>query len=163
TDELPALDPKAYEAAARERLNDTWVQPVLQPADAGAAARGGAEGGEDPLQTAAANLREAQGLLANRGMRLAEIERSLEEARGAPPRSARRSRRGNSQRRRRPASSGCWRSAGPRPRPSATAISRTNRPSASATGRTRRCRASCRRCASAPPATSSRSSPPSGA
>jgi hypothetical protein len=89
TDELPVLDPKAYEAAARARLADTWIQPGLPerepepeiPAAAEAAEAG--EAGEDPLQTAAANLREAQALLASRGARLAEIERSLEEAHAA--------------------------------------------------------------------------------
>jgi len=83
TDELPALDARAYEAAAKERLGDTWIQPGLQPAEAGAEARAGAEGGEDPLQTAVANLREAQELLTSRGARLAEIERALEEAHAA--------------------------------------------------------------------------------
>jgi hypothetical protein len=80
TDELPALDPEAYEAAARERLADTWIQPGLparEPAPETPAAA------EDPLQTAAANLREAQELLASRGARLTEIERSLEEAHAA--------------------------------------------------------------------------------
>jgi chromosome segregation ATPase len=82
TDQLPALDPAAYEAAARERLNETWVQPA--PGLASLASAGEpAAGGEDPLQTAAANLREAQELLASRGARLAEIERSLEETHGA--------------------------------------------------------------------------------
>jgi hypothetical protein len=84
TDELPALDLKAYEAAARERLADTWIQPGLperEPAPDTTPA--GAEGAEDPLQTAVANLREAQELLASRGTRLTEIERSLEEAHAA--------------------------------------------------------------------------------
>ncbi len=80
TDELPVLDPKAYEAAARERLADTWVQPGLSPKEPAAEPSAGAEAGEDPLQTAVANLREAQELLASRGARLAEIERALEEA-----------------------------------------------------------------------------------
>jgi len=85
TDELPALDPKAYEAAARERLADTWIQPVLV-GDAGSEASAPAEAAEpaeDPLQTAVANLHEAQQLLASRGSRLAEIERSLEESHAA--------------------------------------------------------------------------------
>jgi DNA repair exonuclease SbcCD ATPase subunit len=80
TDQLPVLDPTAYEAAGRERLADTWVQPVLPQPEAVGEARGGAE---DPLQTAAANLREAQELLAKRAARLAELERALEEAQGA--------------------------------------------------------------------------------
>ncbi|HWZ63337.1 MAG TPA: FHA domain-containing protein [Steroidobacteraceae bacterium] len=80
TDQLPVLDPTAYEAAARERLADTWVQPVLPQAETASETRGGAE---DPLQTAAANLREAQELLAKRAARLTELERALEEARGA--------------------------------------------------------------------------------
>ncbi|HEV2229911.1 MAG TPA: FHA domain-containing protein [Steroidobacteraceae bacterium] len=82
TDELPVLDPKAYEAAARDHLADTWIQPGLPPREAAAEPPPvGAEAGEDPLQTAAANLREAQELLSSRGARLAEIERTLEEAR----------------------------------------------------------------------------------
>ncbi len=72
TDELPIPDLRAYEAAAHDPLAETWVQPGLSP--------GVAEGAEDPLQTAAANLREAQGLLAGRGARLAEVEHALEEA-----------------------------------------------------------------------------------
>jgi len=80
TDELPALDPKAYEAASRNRLADTWVQPGLKVEEPDAAPRGAAEGAEDPLQTAVANLREAQDLLASRSARLADIERALEEA-----------------------------------------------------------------------------------
>jgi chromosome segregation ATPase len=81
TDELPALDIKAYEAATRDRLADTWVQPGLKPGGAAAEEpRRAAEGAEDPLQTAAANLREAQELLASRAARLADIERALEEA-----------------------------------------------------------------------------------
>ena len=84
TDELPALDPKAYEAAARDRLADTWVQPALSVAEAAAAERRtGPEGAADPLQTAAANLREAQELLASRAARMVEIERALEEAQHA--------------------------------------------------------------------------------
>jgi len=83
TDELPVLDLKAYEAAARDRLADTWVQPGLSPKEAAAEPPGGAEAGEDPLQTAVANLREAQRLLSSRGARLAEIERALEEAQRA--------------------------------------------------------------------------------
>lgn len=83
TDELPVLDPKAYEAAAH-RLADTWVQPALSAGEAAAAeASGEAEGAEDPLQTAVANLREAQELLSARGARMAEIERTLEEAQRA--------------------------------------------------------------------------------
>jgi len=80
TDELPALDPKAYEAAARDRLADTWVQPGLSPKEAVAELPARAEAGEDPLQTAVANLREAQELLSSRGTLLAEAERALEEA-----------------------------------------------------------------------------------
>ncbi len=83
TDELPVLDPKAYEAAARDRLADTWVQPGLSAGESAAEPRGGAEGTEDPLQTAVANLREAQELLSARGARMAEIERALEEAQRA--------------------------------------------------------------------------------
>ncbi|HXY96938.1 MAG TPA: FHA domain-containing protein [Steroidobacteraceae bacterium] len=83
TDELPALDPKAYEAASRDKLADTWVQPGLKVEEAAAEPRGAAEGTEDPLQTAVANLREAQELLASRGARLADIERALEEAQSA--------------------------------------------------------------------------------
>jgi hypothetical protein len=80
TDELPVLDLSAYEAAAHDRLAETWVQPGLSVQEAAAEPRAGAE---DPLQTAAANLRQAQELLAGRGTRLAEIERALEEAQGA--------------------------------------------------------------------------------
>ncbi|HEY2276104.1 MAG TPA: FHA domain-containing protein, partial [Steroidobacteraceae bacterium] len=80
TDELPVLDLRAYEAAAHDQLAETSVQPVLSVEEAVAEPRAGAE---DPLQTAVANLREAQELLAGRGARLAEIERALEEARGA--------------------------------------------------------------------------------
>ena len=83
TDELPALDPRAYEAAAPDRLADTWVQPALSAGEAAAEPRSGAEGSEDPLQTAVANLREAQELLRARGARVAEIERALEEAQRA--------------------------------------------------------------------------------
>ncbi|HXZ59316.1 MAG TPA: FHA domain-containing protein [Steroidobacteraceae bacterium] len=83
TDELPVLDLKAYEAAARERLADTWIQPGLEPGDAGSESAAAAELAEDPLQTAVANLREAQHLLTSRGARLSEIERSLEEAHAA--------------------------------------------------------------------------------
>jgi len=86
TDQLPVFDPQAYEAAERERLADTWQHPVLKPAETSAeprAAAEGAEGAEDPLQTAVANLHEAQALLTSRGARLAEIERTLEEARAA--------------------------------------------------------------------------------
>jgi chromosome segregation ATPase len=83
TDELPVLDPKAYEAATRDRLADTWVQPGLKLAEAAAEARGAPEGSEDPLQTAVANLREAQELLVSRGARLADVERALEEAQRA--------------------------------------------------------------------------------
>jgi len=83
TDELPALDPKAYEAATRDRLADTWVQPGLKVGEAAAEPRGAPEGSEDPLQTAAANLREAQELLVSRAARLTEIERALEEAQRA--------------------------------------------------------------------------------
>ena len=80
TDELPALDPKAYEAASRNRLADTWVQPGLKVEGPEGAPRGVAGGTEDPLQTAVANLREAQDLLTSRSARLADIERALEEA-----------------------------------------------------------------------------------
>lgn len=82
TDELPVLDPKAYEAAARDRLADTWVQPALKLGEA-AEPLGAGEGTEDPLQAAVANLREAQELLASRGARLSDIERALEEAQRA--------------------------------------------------------------------------------
>ncbi|HVH84426.1 MAG TPA: FHA domain-containing protein, partial [Steroidobacteraceae bacterium] len=82
-DELPALDPKAYEAAARDRLADTWIQPGLPSTQAAAEPPAGAAAGEDPLRTAVANLHQAQELLHSRGARLAEIERALEEAHGA--------------------------------------------------------------------------------
>jgi pSer/pThr/pTyr-binding forkhead associated (FHA) protein len=80
TDELPALDPTAYEAAARARALDTWIQPGLPLPDAAVELRAG---GEDPLQTAVANMREAQQLLASRAARLTELERSLEDAHAA--------------------------------------------------------------------------------
>jgi hypothetical protein len=83
TDELPALDPKAYEAASRDRLAETWIQPGLSSKEAAAVPPGPAAAPEDPLRTAAANLREAQELLASRGARLIEIERALEEAHAA--------------------------------------------------------------------------------
>jgi chromosome segregation ATPase len=83
TDELPALDPKAYEVATRDRLADTWVQPGLKLGEAAEEPRGAPEGSEDPLQTAVANLREAQELLVSRGARLADVERALEEAQRA--------------------------------------------------------------------------------
>jgi hypothetical protein len=82
TDELPIPDLKAYEAAAHDRLAETWIQPGLTQRPA-AEPRAGGVGAEDPLQTAVANLREAQELLAGRGARLAEIERALEEAHAA--------------------------------------------------------------------------------
>ena len=82
TDELPVLDPKAYEASLRDRLADTWVQPTL-PAAATAEPAAGADTGEDTLQTAVANLHEAQELLASREARLIEVERALEEARAS--------------------------------------------------------------------------------
>ena len=71
TDELPIPDLRAYEASLTE---------AAVPPRAGAEV---AEVAEDPLQTAAANLREAQELLAGRGVRLVEVERALEEAHGA--------------------------------------------------------------------------------
>ena len=84
TDQLPAFDPKAYEAAGRDRLAETAVlpglsleEPALQPPP------GAGEVGEDPLQTAAANLRQAQELLASRAARMAELERVFEEAQHA--------------------------------------------------------------------------------
>jgi DNA repair exonuclease SbcCD ATPase subunit len=80
TDELPVLDPTAYEAAARERAADTWIQPGLPLPETAAEPRAG---GEDPLQTAVANLLEAQQLLASRAARLTELERSLEDAHAA--------------------------------------------------------------------------------
>jgi len=83
TDELPVLDLKAREAAARDRLADTWVQPGLSAGEAPVEPHGAAEGAEDPLQTAVANLREAQELLIARGARLAESERALEETQRA--------------------------------------------------------------------------------
>jgi chromosome segregation ATPase len=83
TDELPALDLEAYEAAAKDRLADTWVQPGIKADEAAAEPSPAPESAEDPLQTAVANLREAQELLANRGARLADIERALEEAHAA--------------------------------------------------------------------------------
>src|SRR5579864_1591686 len=88
TDELPVLDVTAYEAAARERLDDTWIQPAASDSGAAADTRAGAD---DPLQTAVANLREAQELLKGRASRLSELERSLEDAhaaRGAAERNA---------------------------------------------------------------------------
>jgi chromosome segregation ATPase len=83
TDELPVLDLKAYEAAAHDRLAETWVQPGLSHTEAAAGPSAGAGGAGDPLETAADNLREAQELLAGRGARLAEIERALDEAHAA--------------------------------------------------------------------------------
>jgi chromosome segregation ATPase len=83
TDELPVLDLESYEAAAKDRLADTWVQPGIKPGEAAAAPSPAAESAEDPLQTAVANLREAQQLLASRGARLADVERALEEAHAA--------------------------------------------------------------------------------
>ena len=80
TDQLPVLDPAAYEAAAGDRLNDTWIHPAMAAPVGAAEARADAE---DPLQTAAANLREAQELLASRAARLGELERSLEETHAA--------------------------------------------------------------------------------
>ncbi|HET7755794.1 MAG TPA: hypothetical protein VFK87_00930, partial [Steroidobacteraceae bacterium] len=90
TDELPALDPAAFEAAARERLetSDTWIMPRpaprAAPALAGEPAQSAesATAGDDPLQTAADNLREALALLASRGEQLAQVESFLEKARG---------------------------------------------------------------------------------
>ena len=86
TDELPVLDPKAYEAAERDRLADTWRQPALKTAETSTEPRASAEvaeAAEDPLRTAVANLHEAQALLTSRGARLIEIERALEESRAA--------------------------------------------------------------------------------
>src|SRR5246127_2814644 len=84
TDELPALDLRAPEAAAQDRLSETWIQPGLSSlTEAAAAPPARPQDAEDPLQTAVANLREAQELLAGRGARLAEIERALEEAHAA--------------------------------------------------------------------------------
>ncbi|HLJ37677.1 MAG TPA: FHA domain-containing protein [Steroidobacteraceae bacterium] len=88
TDELPVLDVTAYEAAARERLDDTWIQPGTSGSGIAPDTRAGAE---DPLQTAVANLREAQELLKGRAARLSELEHSLEDAhaaRGAAERNA---------------------------------------------------------------------------
>ena len=82
TDELPALDLKAHEAAAHDRLSETWIQPGLSSlTEAAAEPAARTQGAEDPLQTAVANLREAQELLAGRGARLVEIENALDEAR----------------------------------------------------------------------------------
>jgi len=83
TDELPVLDLKAYGAGADERFAETWVQPGLSLKEGAAEPATGAARADDPLQTAVANLREAQELLASRGARLAEIERALEESQGA--------------------------------------------------------------------------------
>src|SRR5579862_8356502 len=83
TDELPVLELEAYETAAKDRLADTSVQPGIKPDEAAAEPSPAPESAEDPLQTAVANLREAQELLANRGARLADIERALEEAHAA--------------------------------------------------------------------------------
>jgi DNA repair exonuclease SbcCD ATPase subunit len=84
TDQLPVLDPKAYEAAARDRVADTSVLPGLSLEEpAPQPPPGAGEAGEDPLQTAAANLREAQELLARRAARMTDIERALEEAQHA--------------------------------------------------------------------------------
>jgi chromosome segregation ATPase len=82
TDELPALDVKAFEASERSRLADTWVQPALTGEPPGDA-RADATVSEDPLQAAVANLRMAEELLASRGARLGEIERALAEAHAA--------------------------------------------------------------------------------
>src|ERR1700757_3153173 len=82
TDELPALDLRAPEAAAQDRLSETWIQPGLSSlTEAAAEPAARTPGAEDPLQTAVANLREAQELLAGRGARLVEIENALDEAR----------------------------------------------------------------------------------
>jgi chromosome segregation ATPase len=84
TDQLPVLDPKAYEAAARDRVADTSVLPGLSLEEpAPQPPPGAGEAGEDPLQIAAANLREARELLARRAARMADIERTLEEAQHA--------------------------------------------------------------------------------
>src|SRR5215469_8829593 len=81
TDELPVLDPKAYEASLRDRLADTWVQPALPSAAKAGESAAGADAGDDTVQTAVANLHEAEELLASREARLLELERALEEAR----------------------------------------------------------------------------------
>ena len=83
TDELPALDPRAYEAVARDRLADTSVLPGLSLKEPAPQPPAQPEAGEDPLQTAVANLHQAQELLASRGARLADIERALDEAQHA--------------------------------------------------------------------------------
>ncbi len=82
TDELPALDPRALEAADHSRLADTWVQPAL-PGEPAGELRADTPPGEDPLQAAVANLHMAEELLASRGARLVEIERALAEERAA--------------------------------------------------------------------------------
>jgi chemotaxis protein MotB len=82
TDELPALDLRAHEAAPHDRLSETWIQPGLSSLTEAAADPAARTRAEDPLQTAVANLREAQELLAGRSARLVEIENALDEARG---------------------------------------------------------------------------------
>jgi chromosome segregation ATPase len=83
TDELPIPDLKAFEAAAHDRLAETWIQPGLSLREAAAEARAAGPGVADPLQIAVANLREAQDLLASRGAHLIDVERALEEAHAA--------------------------------------------------------------------------------
>ncbi|MGB6606028.1 MAG: hypothetical protein WBE65_17240, partial [Steroidobacteraceae bacterium] len=74
TDELPVLDPGAYEARERAAAN--------APTAAGDAAVPAREP-DDPLQTAAANLRQAQDLLGSRAERLRTLEISLQAAHAA--------------------------------------------------------------------------------
>jgi predicted nucleic acid-binding Zn-ribbon protein len=81
TDELPALDLRAHETAPHDRLSETWIQPGLSSLTEAAADPAARTRAEDPLQTAVANLREAQELLAGRSARLVEVENALDEAR----------------------------------------------------------------------------------
>jgi pSer/pThr/pTyr-binding forkhead associated (FHA) protein len=80
TDELPVLDVRAYEAAAHDPLAETSVQPALSVEEAVAEPRAGAE---DPLQTAVANLREAQELLAAAELRAGQLTQELTATRAA--------------------------------------------------------------------------------
>jgi chromosome segregation ATPase len=81
TDQLPVLDPTAYEAGVRERAehSGTWIMPAAGVQSA-AEPRSAAD---DPLQTAVENLHQAEKLLGRRAEQLGQLERALEEARTA--------------------------------------------------------------------------------
>jgi chromosome segregation ATPase len=88
TAELPVLDPAAYAAAAERNpaRTDTWIQPALAPAAAGAPAAPAAKAAAPPEAAGeglSARLREAQGQLLVREQRLAQAERERDAAQAA--------------------------------------------------------------------------------